>query len=263
MEITFEDSLSGFKSYFHRRADVADQLARSGAITDSLILGTTALDSLAKIWFHDFPKTEESLRCNYGGGISESIRLSQLLKQFAKNDPDASKVAVVRFAEDWKQFKPQDASIADQLLNKRYSNHPDELRRSRELPKSYLDIPLSELEKECTQIAQNPKLRRLAEEYEYGALLYTFYRCPLVHSSKYSDQTHGFCNGEEKMYFPVECNRTAIGFGPNLITHWIRIISTQYVQLCRQESVIPAENLDVALLQQKKLKDRWDKLYMQ
>ena len=41
------------------------------------------------------------------------------------------------------------------------------------------------------------------------------------------------------------------------------IVSTQYIQLCRQESVIPAENFDAGLRQQKKLKDRWNKLYMQ
>lgn len=41
------------------------------------------------------------------------------------------------------------------------------------------------------------------------------------------------------------------------------IVSTQYIQLCRQESVIPAENLDAGFLQQKKLKDPWNKLYMQ
>lgn len=41
------------------------------------------------------------------------------------------------------------------------------------------------------------------------------------------------------------------------------IVSTQYIQLCRQESVIPAENLDAGFLQQNKIEKRWNKPYMQ
>jgi hypothetical protein len=262
MKIIREDRLTPFKNYFLLRANVADQLTNEGAITDSLILGTTALDALAKIWLHDFPATENQLSSYYGGSIPEYIRLSQLLKQFAKDDSDASKVAVVCFAEDWKLFRPADTSFASQLLDKRLSNNPNEFLRANELPKSYLDVPLKELEIECTQIAQNPKLRRIAEEYEYGAMLYKFYRCPLVHSSKNSDRTHGFSRGEEIMYYRsyVDPNRTTIGFGSKLITRWLRIVATNYVQFCQDESVIPADNLDAGLLPEKRLKDRWSKL---
>jgi hypothetical protein len=262
MEIVNENALIRFEHYFHRRADVADQLTQLGGITDSLILATTALDALAKIWLHDFPETEKQLKLCYGGGIPESIRLSQLLKQFAPKDPDASKVAVVCFAEDWKLFRPEDSNLADQLLDKRLSNQPYPFLRSCDPPKSYLDVSLDDLEQECPRIAQNPKLRRITEEYEYGAILYNFYRCPLVHSSKSSDRTHGFTRGEEIMYYGsyVDPDRTTISFGPNLITRWLRIVVTNYVQHCREQNVIPADNLDAGLLPEDKLKQRWNKL---
>lgn len=59
MRISYEDRLAPFENYFLRRADIADRLTNLGAITDSLILGTTALDALAKIWLHDFPETKK------------------------------------------------------------------------------------------------------------------------------------------------------------------------------------------------------------
>ncbi len=262
MKIISEDRLTPFKNYFLRRADVADQLTNSGETIASLILGTTALDALAKIWFHDFPAAEKGIIGYYGGGIPESIRLSQLLKRFAKDDLDASKVAVVCFAEDWKLFHPEDTCIANQLLDKRLSDNPNEFLRSKELPKSYLDVSLKDLEHECPPVAQNPKLRRIAEEYEYGSMLYRFYRCPLVHSSKNSDRIHGFSRGEEIMYYwsYVDPDRTTIGFGSKLITRWLRIVVTNYVQFCRDESVIPAANLDAGLLPENNLKNRWSKL---
>jgi hypothetical protein len=260
MEIVNEDALIPFEDYFHRRADVADQLTESRNITDSLILATTALDALAKIWLHDFPETEKQLHRHYGDRVSESIRLSQLLKQFAPEDPDASKVAVVCFAEDWKLFRPEDSTLADQLLDKRLSNDP--IFQSHESPRSYLDVPLNDLEQECPRIAENLKLRRITEEYEYGAILYKFYRCPLVHSSKNSDRTHGFARGERIMYYSssVDPARTAISFAPKLITRWLRRVVTNYVQHCREQNVIPANNLDAGLLPEDKLKQRWNKL---
>ena len=54
MKIVSEDMLSPFEDYFHRRADVVDQLYSNNPV-DARILATTALDALANIWFHDFP----------------------------------------------------------------------------------------------------------------------------------------------------------------------------------------------------------------
>jgi hypothetical protein len=262
MKMISKDAHFSFENYFHSRADVADQLYSTGASTDAEILATTALDALAKIWFHDFPTTQGELQRHYGGGVPESTRLSLLLKHFAKDDSDAAKVAVVCFAEDWKLFCSEGSASADQLLDRRLSNNSNEFLRNHELPKSYLDVPLAELEKECPQITQNPKLRRVAEEYEYGALLYRLYRCPLVHSAKGSDRTHRFARGERVMYCwsDVDPERTTISFSLNLITRWLRTVSTNYVQFCREQSVIPAENLNAGLSSEANLERRWSKI---
>jgi hypothetical protein len=165
--------------------------------------------------------------------VPSSIRLARLLKNFASNDPDASKVAVVCFAEDWKYYRPQDAQIADQLLSRRLSDSPYEFIRSHQPPKSYLDVSRDELIQECPDLKTNPRLFGLLEEYEYGALLYTFYRCPLVHLATGSRRAHGFTRGEEIMYYWsfYEDGRITISFGPNLVTRWLRNVVSQQFQI--------------------------------
>ena len=252
MIIVSEDMFLPFENYFHRRATVADQLYSQGDTVDARILATTALDALAEIWLDDFPKIEKKLNQCYGGGIPASIRLSQLLKHFAKEDRDASKVSVVCFAEDWKLHRSQDSDLANRLLDERLNYY------FQQLPQSSCDLSLTELEQECPQIAQK-ELRRIAEEYEYGALLYKFYRCALVHSSTSPDRINGFARGEEVRYSwsQVETNRTTIGFGCNLITRWLRIVATNYVQFCREQDVIPAEKLDAGMEPERRLRDKW------
>ncbi len=252
MIIVSEDMFLPFENYFHRRATVADQLYAQGDTVDARILATTALDALAEIWFHDFPEKKRELNQYYGDPTPASIRLSQLLKHFAKEDRDASKVSVVCFAEDWKLHRPQDSDLANRLLDKRLNYY------FQRLPQSSCDLSLTKLKQECPQIAQK-ELRRIAEEYEYGALLYKFYRCALVHSSTSPDRINGFARGEEVRYSfsLVETNRTTIGFGCNLITRWLRIVATNYVQFCREQDVIPAEKLDAGIDPEKKLKKKW------
>lgn len=254
--MTFEDSLMLFKNYFFHRANIVDGLAINGELTCSQILATTALDTLAKIWSHDFPESEKKLKKYYGQNYSEAIRLSLLLKAFAQSDPDASKIAVVCFAEDWKRYRPAETSLANQLLDKRLSDDPYEL------PKSYLDVPIDKLKEECPQIVQNQKLLRIAEEYEYGSMLYKFFRCPLVHSSKSSNRTHGYTREEEIMYHwsDVDIGQTTVSFGPKLISRWLRTVARSYVQFCQHKGQIPANNLDAGLIPEKKLKERWENL---
>lgn len=256
MSMTFEDGLICFKNYFLHRADVADQLAMHGELICSQILTTTALDALAKIWFHDFPEREKNLKKYYVQNYSEAIRLSLLLKEFAQSDPDASKVAVICFAEDWKRYRPEETSLANQLLSTRLSND------LYELPRSYLDVPIDKLMQECPQISQNQELLRIAEEYEYGAMLYKFFRCPLVHSSTSSNRTHGYTREEEIMYHwsDVDTSQTTVSFGPKLISRWLRTVAINYVQLCRDKAVIPANKLDAGLIPENKLKKRWENL---
>lgn len=260
MQLITEDVFTPFENHFHKRVEVADKLADSGSLIESLILSTTALDALAMIWLHDFPDTKKALDKEYGGGISESIRLTRLLKKFAADDPDARKVAVVCFAEDWKRYYPQETDIADQLLNKRCGTTPS--KRNWMRPSSYLDIPIESLADECPLLDVYPKLRRVAEEYEYGAMLYKFYRCTLVHYSISSGRIHSLACGENIKYHWSFQNpdQTAISFGPNLITRWLRCVVSNYVKFCRETSIIPAKDLDSGAKPEYTLKTLWGKL---
>src|SRR4028118_1825356 len=139
-------SSNPFEHYFYIRAQLADDMASSGHVADAHTLATASLDALAEIWLHDFPDIKKKLEIELGGTIPGSIRLARLLKQFVINDARVSKVAVVCFAEDWKNNRPQDAQIADQLLSRRISDEP------RELPRAYLDVSRTELAQECSEL---------------------------------------------------------------------------------------------------------------
>jgi hypothetical protein len=251
-----------FEHYFYERAQLADDMVALGSSMGASTLATASLDALAEIWFHDFPDVKRELEIQLGGRVPSSIRLARLLKNFVSNDPCVSKVAVVCFAEDWKFYRPQDAHIADQLLSKRLSDNPNEFLRSHEPPKSYLDVSRHELAQECPDLATRPDLFDLMEEYEYGSLLYTFYRCPLVHLATGSRRTHGFSRREEIMYYWSLYNddRSTIGFGPNLVTRWLRNVASGYVQSCQKEGIVPADNLDAGTSQEERFKKRWDRI---
>ena len=248
-----------FEHYFYRRAQLVDDMAASGSIVESYILATASLDAVAEIWFNDFPEVKRKLESELGGKVPSSIRLARLLKNFISNDPHVSKVAVVCFAQDWKCYRSEDAHIADQLLSKRLSDDPDEYLRSHELPKSYLDVSRNELAQECPEITTRPGLFKLLEEYEYGSLLYTFYRCPLVHFGIGSRRTHGLTYGEEIMYHWSSCDddRITISFGPNLISRWLRNVVSSYVQSCQKVDIVPADNLDAGTSQEERFKKCW------
>ncbi|MEQ9548641.1 MAG: hypothetical protein RIM23_03330 [Coleofasciculus sp. G3-WIS-01] len=248
-----------FERYFYRRAELANKMADQGFEVDAYTLATASLDALAEIWLHDFPDVKQDLQRELGGGIPSSIRLARLLKKFVPNDSDVKKVAVVCFAEDWKRYRPQDTHMADQLLSKRLSNDPDPFLRAYESPKSYLDISRDKLAQECPELTTRPELLALAEEYEYGALLYSFYRCPLVHLATGSRRTHGFAREEEIMYYHGK-ERIAIGFGLNLVTRWLRNVVSGYVQFCQQSGIVPAKNIDAGTNQEERLAKRWNKL---
>jgi hypothetical protein len=251
-----------FEHYFYKRAQLADDLATSGFLEDARILSAASLDALAEIWLNDFPDEKRNLESELGGRVPSSIRLARFLKKFSPNDPRVRKVAVICFAEDWKHYIPRDASIADRLLIKRLSNESDEFLRAHEMPKSYLDVSRDDLLRECPELNTHPDLFALMEEYEYGALLYTFYRCPLVHFSTHSKRIHGFARGQEisYKYSYDEDNRITIGFGSDLITNWLRNAVSGYVQLCQQASIVPADNLDAGTSQELRFKKRWNRL---
>jgi hypothetical protein len=244
-----------FEHYFYKRAQLADEMASVGHVTDSHTLAIASLDALAAIWLHDFPDIRKNLEIELGGKVPASIRLTRFLKHFIVDDPRVSMVAVVCFAEDWKYYRPQDSHLAEKLLITRISNNPNQP------PKSYLNVSRIELAQECPELNSRPDLAALAEEYEYGSLMYSLYRCPLVHFATNSRRTHGFASGEEVMYywsFDVD-DRFTIGFGPNLATLWLRKVASNYIHTCNQEGIIPAHNINAGTIQEDRLKKRWSR----
>ena len=246
----------------HSFYEYAQWLEEAWSVTAANTLATSSLDALAGIWLHNFPDAKKKLQKEVGGTIPASIRLARFLKQFIPNDPDVNKVAVVCFAEDWKLYRPQDAHVADLIINKRVNKDPNDVFSGHEPPRAYLDVSRDELARECPELAANLDLLALAEEYEYGAILYSLYRCPLVHAATNSNRTHGFARGEKSMYYWSldGSGRVTIGFGTHLIIRWLRNAVTGYVQTCHQAGIIPASNIDAGSSQEERFKRLWSKI---
>lgn len=244
-----------FERYFYERAELADKMALAGHVVAARILATASLDALAEIWLHDFPDIKKKLQSELGGKVRASIRLARFLKQFAVGDARVSKVAVICFAEDWKKHRPQDTDIANRLLNRRISNNPYQL------PSSYLDLSRDDLAQECPELNSRSDLYALAEEYEYGAILYSFYRCPLVHVATHSKRTHGIARGEEVMYYwsDDDDDSVTIGFGPNLATCWLRNVVSNYVLTCQQFGITPANYIDAGISHEDRFGSLWSR----
>ncbi len=213
-----------FKSYFHMRADVAEDLHKAGWTVDANIVATTALDALAEVWLHDFPGQSKTIQKLLGGAVPPSIRMARLVKRFAADAPHSDKVAVLMFAEDWKKNVPAATADADALLAPRIPKHRGEL------PHAHLDVSREELFQECPAIPHQPLLAALVEEYEYPALAYRFLRSPFVHYGTTSDRTHGFTRGIEVFYMPLK-KGTTIGISLGVVTGWLRAAATNYVSL--------------------------------
>lgn len=245
-----------FCKYFIKRADISDGLVKGGATTDALILSTTTLDALGKIWQHHFPEEVHRLALTYGGGLSDSQRLAHLLKQFARADKHANKIAVVCFAEDWKRVAPQRSEFIDSALLLHRSLECEPL----ESPRAYLDTSLDQLLAQHPEIAGDPILVRVAQEYHYGAILYRMYRCPLVHSSLHSSRTHGFVRNEEVSYWRQSGEKTRIGFGPLLVTRWVRQVASGLAEKCIKSSISPCSGVDPDIEQERRLSALWEKL---
>jgi hypothetical protein len=243
-----------FEKYFHDRADLADELSRGGYALEASVLATTALDALAEIWVHDFPAEGKALDVEAGGRVSGSIRMARLVKRFAPAEPEAQKVAVVCFAEDWKRHVPAAAATADTLLKPRLGKFRGEL------PHSHQDVPRAALLAECPAITAGTKIAALVEEYEYAALLYRFYRCPTVHLGGSAKRTHGFTRDEEVMYMPLHPGFTSVSFGPRLVTRWLRAVATGYATTCAAAGVTPAKDLDPGTREEESLRSKWSKV---
>lgn len=245
---------TAFEHYFHRRAQLAEQLVEAGWNQEASTLATSTIDALATIWFHDFPAVEPAIRAELAGAVPASIRMARFLKTFASQDAEVRKIAVVCFAEDWMRYAPKTASIAERLLKERLGK----LRG--ELPHSYKDLSIEALLLEAPELRTIPGAIAMTEDYEYGALLYSIYRCPLVHHASPGRRVHGFTRGTEVMYMRLEANRTRISFGPNLITSWLRASVTGYVHECARIGIAPARDFVPGSDQEDRLKNRWTRL---
>lgn len=243
-----------FERHFHRRADLADELVGRGLTVDGIGLAAGALDALGAIWFHDFPATVAELSRELGGNPPPSIRLARMMARFAPTEPSAQLVAVVSFAEDWKRYASETAGPAEKLLARRIGEHPNEL------PRSYLDKPLGELIDECPEIGASKPLRSLAAEYTYAAMLYRFYRCPILHLTAPAHRTHGFTVDDEVMYMRLRPGFTSISFGPALVTRWLGVAATGYTRGCAAASVHPPKDMDPAGDAEELLKSRWERV---
>jgi hypothetical protein len=169
----------GFSEYFLTHADLADELHTAGCFLNSYMTATAAIDALAAIWETDFPEESATLQREFGGTVPPSVRMARFVMKFS-NDPRAANIAVIRFAEDAKLFGTNIPSAE--------AGEIDALFKAREVPfgacpPAYLDIELAKLALEAPTLMANPTVRKLAEEYQYPALLYILYRCPMVHSS--------------------------------------------------------------------------------
>jgi hypothetical protein len=176
----------GFREYFNAQADVADELYRNDHTINCYITATAAIDALAEIWKSDFPAEAQALSREFGGTVPSSIRMARFVRKFAA-DPVAEKIAVICFAEDALRFKPTIApSEVAALLRSRIESKPGVL------PRVDLDVDLAALTREAPTLLGNPEVRKLVEEYFYPALLYSLYRCPVVHTLGWSKRTHGW-----------------------------------------------------------------------
>lgn len=254
-EEALENRAREVEGFFHERANHVDELARLRWDQEAAILATTALDALGAVWFCDFPEEERKLAKQVGGNVPASLRMSQLVGTFAPDDEHARKVAVVCFAEDMRRHCRELAALAAQLLKTRVEDEP------LALPRAYLDKTPHNLLVECPELASPPGLLALIEEYTYPALLYRFFRCPMVHMASGSKRTHGFARGREVMYMRIEPRKfTSISFGPQLMTDWIRKATSGYVAACLKAGIRPANQIDAGAEHEAKLDDRWRRL---
>jgi hypothetical protein len=250
-----DDDSSYFCDYFLQRAVISDRLIQEGQTADGLILATASLDALGKIWAHHFAEEASQLATAYGGGLSDSQRLAHMLKAFTRPEDNANKIAVVCFAEDWIEADPQRASfIRSSLLQHRVLDC-----EPRESPRSYLDLSLDDLLKQHPEIAHEPGLVRVAQEYQYGAILYRMYRCPLVHSSLPSLHTHGFARNNEASYWKPSGEKARIGFSPLLVTRWLRQVASLLAQKCMESSISACSRMDPDAEQNRRLSALWEK----
>lgn len=247
-------TIMSFRDYFNAQADVADELYRNDHTINCYMTATAAIDALAEIWQSDFPADATALRREFSGTVPPAIRMARFVREFAA-DPRAEKIAVICFAEDALRFKPTIApSEVAALLRSRIESEPGVL------PRADLDVDLAALALEAPALLGNPEVRILLERYSYPALLYSLYRCSVVHTLGWSKRTHGWVRNDDVMYIKDESDFTSIGFGPDLVTHWLRASLSGYLDECARVGVEPAGNIDPGAVYERNLPNIWRKV---
>lgn len=240
-----------FEQFFKNKSKIALRLHKNNHHQECYTLLTTTLESLSQIWLKDFKEDKKQIieeqRTIYPEDKIKNaharLAITRLLKKFAPHAPYSKHVSVIMFAEDWRRNIPEDANIANSLLNKRIST-------TGALPDQSQDITAEELIAEITSyrtIDRKDILADIIERYEYGALVYKLYRCPLVHNNNPSKLTHGFVQEDEIRYMYQDINTATqsfepqsrpirIGFGPKIISKWIDTISEECVKLFQDKT---------------------------
>lgn len=180
--------------------------------------------------------------------------MARFVRRFAA-DPRAEKIAVICFAEDALRFKPAIApSEVAALLRSRIESEPGVL------PREDLDVDLAALTLEAPTLLGNPEVRKLVEEYFYPALLYSLYRCPVIHTLGWPKRMHRWVSNDDVRYIKDEPDLTRIGFGPDLVTHWLRASLSGYLDFCERAGVKPAGNIDPGADHEQRLRRKWERL---
>ena len=71
---------------------------------------------------------------------------------------------------------------------------------------------------------------------------------------------HAIINCQIMKYMPLEADSTSIGFGPDLVTHWLRASLSGYLDFCERAGVKPAGNIDPGAEHEQRLRKKWERL---
>lgn len=245
-----------FERYFHDQAELAEELYRRGHRTAAKLLAAVTLDSLAQIWEHDYgPK-------HFGGS---DLRLAAFIATFAE-EPQASHIAVVLFAEDLARLgPPRLAPIAKRLLAGRAAAQPPLLTMEfGEMPYAHRDADWRALIAEEPEL-DKPTIEKVARHYMYPALVYRLIRCGLAHSFTTGSRTTDFSSpagDDEISYFGRmkiggKLRPISIKFGILTLTRWLRTSATLYAEQCERNGKRPADNFDASNESLAKLDRKW------
>lgn len=248
---------SPFEAYFHKTADVAEDLFKSGFQTEAFLMTTVAIDALAAIWRHDFGLSDESGPLDFAAFVREFVA-----------DPAGELICVVFLAEDMITHGPVRLhAIAQGLLEGRAASRgqkPTEME-FRESPHAHRDVTWSDLIAEEPSLASEKELEMLARHYTRSALAYRLYRCGPAHGFARGSRTSGFsepAGDDEISYFPSYVvggvvKPISLKIGIRAFTQWLRTAATNYAAACGAAGKKPADGFDASATSLANLRGKW------